>query len=90
MLSFWVLQIWNAESGACLHTLVGHTSTVRCLAMVDGRVVSGSRDATLRIWRVSTGDCLHVLAGHVAAVRWYVLLLDISSVPLDELQRLFL
>lgn len=34
-----------------------------------GRVVSGSRDATLRLWDIETGQCLHVLMGHVAAVR---------------------
>lgn len=25
------LKVWDAESGACLHTLYGHTSTVRCM-----------------------------------------------------------
>lgn len=25
------LRVWNAETGECIHTLYGHTSTVRCL-----------------------------------------------------------
>lgn len=25
------LKVWNAESGGCIHTLYGHTSTVRCM-----------------------------------------------------------
>ena len=63
------LQVWNAESGTCTHTLYGHTSTVRCMHLHNNRVVSGSRDATLRMWDVDTGESLHVLVGHVAAVR---------------------
>ena len=39
------------------------------MAIIDDRVVSGSRDATLRVWDVETGECLHILIGHVAAVR---------------------
>ena len=61
--------MWNAESGTCVHTLYGHTSTVRCMHLHGNKVVSGSRDATLRMWDVETGECLHVLVGHVAAVR---------------------
>ena len=52
-----------------MHTLYGHTSTVRCMHLHGTKVVSGSRDATLRMWDVETGECLHVLVGHVAAVR---------------------
>lgn len=61
--------MWNAISGELLHTLYGHTSTVRCMALNGDRVVSGSRDATLRVWDLINGECCHVLVGHVAAVR---------------------
>lgn len=63
------LKVWNAETGHCIHTLYGHTSTVRCMHLHGNKVVSGSRDATLRVWQVDTGECLHVLVGHLAAVR---------------------
>ncbi|KAJ4948430.1 hypothetical protein JOQ06_019964 [Pogonophryne albipinna] len=63
------LRVWDAESGECVHTLYGHTSTVRCMHLHGDRVVSGSRDTTLRVWCVSTGRCVCVLTGHVAAVR---------------------
>ena len=46
------IQVWNAESGTCVHTLYGHTSTVRCMHLHSTKVVSGSRDATLRMWDV--------------------------------------
>ncbi len=63
------LKVWNADTGECMHTLYGHTSTVRCMHLHKNRVVSGSRDATLRMWDIETGECLHMLVGHVAAVR---------------------
>lgn len=49
----------------------GHTSTVRCMRVIDGRpiAVSGSRDATLRVWNIETGQALHLLAGHEHSVR---------------------
>jgi len=53
-----------------LHTLRGHTSTVRCLKMSDSSTaISGSRDTTLRIWDIKTGLCKNVLVGHQASVR---------------------
>ena len=79
------LRVWDAASGECkrvsyfLYTgivvqpyfqaLYGHSSTVRCMAMKDNYVVSGSRDNTLRLWNLDTFQCEGVLQGHVAAVR---------------------
>jgi WD40 repeat protein len=56
---------------ACLYILRGHTSTIRCLKVLEGRplVVSGSRDATLRVWDVEKGVLVHLLAGHQHSVR---------------------
>lgn len=55
----------------CLHSLRGHTSTIRCLKVLDGRpiAVSGSRDSTLRVWDIFKGRCLHLLSGHTNSVR---------------------
>ena len=64
------LKVWNADTGQCIHTLYGHTSTVRCMDIHGKVAVSGSRDATLRVWDIESGECLHILMGHVAAVRW--------------------
>ncbi|EFX02967.1 f-box and wd domain containing protein [Grosmannia clavigera kw1407] len=64
------VRVWNLATGACLHTLRGHTSTVRCLKMSDeNTAISGSRDTTLRIWDIRTGLCRNVLVGHQASVR---------------------
>lgn len=60
----------NLFCSLSLHTLRGHTSTVRCLKMPDeNTAISGSRDTTLRIWDIKTGLCKNVLVGHQASVR---------------------
>ena len=64
------VRVWNMATGASIHTLRGHTSTVRCLKMSDANTaISGSRDTTLRIWDLRTGMCKNVLVGHQASVR---------------------
>ena len=64
------VRVWNMATGASVHTLRGHTSTVRCLKMSDANTaISGSRDTTLRIWDLPTGMCKNVLVGHQASVR---------------------
>ncbi|KAF2144271.1 uncharacterized protein K452DRAFT_325474 [Aplosporella prunicola CBS 121167] len=64
------VRVWNMATGASVHTLRGHTSTVRCLKMSDSKTaISGSRDTTLRIWDIERGVCKHVLVGHQASVR---------------------
>jgi F-box and WD-40 domain protein CDC4 len=64
------VRVWDLRTGACLHTLRGHTSTVRCLKIADERTaISGSRDTTLRIWDIRTGLCRNVLVGHQSSVR---------------------
>ncbi|GAA5964106.1 hypothetical protein JCM21900_004508 [Sporobolomyces salmonicolor] len=65
------VRVWEVETGKCLHILRGHTSTVRCMRVLDGRpiAVSGSRDATLRVWNIETGEMVHLLSGHEHSVR---------------------
>jgi F-box and WD-40 domain protein CDC4 len=64
------VRVWNMETGASVHTLRGHTSTVRCLKMADSKTaISGSRDTTLRVWDIEKGICKHVLVGHGSSVR---------------------
>ncbi|KAK7990851.1 F-box and WD-40 domain-containing protein CDC4 [Apiospora arundinis] len=64
------VRVWDMATGSCLHTLRGHTSTVRCLKMSDANTaISGSRDTTLRVWDIRQGVCRNVLVGHQASVR---------------------
>jgi WD40 repeat protein len=65
------LIVWDLHSGERLRHLLGHTSTVRCVELVNESdlIVSGSRDGTLRVWSLESGECLHILQGHLASVR---------------------
>ena len=42
-------KVWELSTGACKHTLAGHTQTVRCVSLVNGYIVSGSRDNKVRV-----------------------------------------
>ena len=61
-------KIWNLNTGALLHTLVGHTDWVRSVAIAGDKVVTGSADETAKIWDLNTGELLHILAGHTGEV----------------------
>ena len=65
------IRVWDLGSGTCKHVLRGHTATVRCLKVFDGRpiAVSGSRDSTVRVWNIETGTLIHLLQGHERSVR---------------------
>ncbi|KAL1408948.1 hypothetical protein Q8F55_005762 [Vanrija albida] len=65
------VRVWNIVTGECIHKLRGHSSTIRCLKVLDGRpiAVSGSRDFTLRVWDIDRGRMLRVLEGHEQSVR---------------------
>ncbi|KAL8771249.1 MAG: hypothetical protein Q9194_004932 [Teloschistes cf. exilis] len=64
------VRVWNMATGTSIHTLHGHTSTVRCLKMANATTaISGSRDTTLRVWDLAAGTCTCQLIGHQASVR---------------------
>ncbi|MBQ0958128.1 hypothetical protein KAK06_04075 [Ideonella sp. 4Y11] len=56
------LRLWDAASGQCLATWVGHSGPVQaCAFSPDGaRVVSASRDNSLRLWDAASGQLLRV------------------------------
>jgi F-box and WD-40 domain protein CDC4 len=47
-----------------IHTLRGHTNSVRAIAGHENILVSGSYDTSVRIWNLETGDCIHTCNGH--------------------------
>ncbi|KAF9908537.1 SCF ubiquitin ligase complex subunit cdc4 [Lobosporangium transversale] len=57
-----------------LHTLVGHTQSVRALAAEGSTLVSGSYDCSVRVWNICTGALVHRLLGHTQKV--YSVVLD--------------
>jgi WD40 repeat protein len=58
--------IWDPQSGALRHTLIGHTEPVTRLAPApDGSwLASAGHDNTVRIWDPDTGQARHTLTGH--------------------------
>ncbi|OUM59560.1 hypothetical protein PIROE2DRAFT_28840, partial [Piromyces sp. E2] len=51
-----------------LHTLHGHTQSVRAVAGSGNVLVSGSYDSTVRVWDLKTGESVHLLRGHMDKV----------------------
>jgi len=64
------VKIWNIESGECLRTLKGHSSSVETVVLSDdGRnLLSGSDDKTLKLWDVESGKCTGNFQGHNLSV----------------------
>ena len=60
------VRIWDAQTGAPLRTLTGHTSTVKSVTYSpDGSTLaSGSDDSTVRLWDAQTGASIRTLTGH--------------------------
>ncbi|PVH99118.1 hypothetical protein DM02DRAFT_656712 [Periconia macrospinosa] len=57
----WLVTVEN--SGQCLQTLKGHSSSVNSVAFSPDstRLASGSYDNTVKIWDASSGQCLQIL-----------------------------
>lgn len=51
-----------------MHTLAGHSQSVRTLAAHGNRLVSGSYDNTVCIWDIEQGRLLHRMEGHTQKV----------------------
>ncbi|KAG0198887.1 SCF ubiquitin ligase complex subunit cdc4 [Mortierella sp. GBA30] len=67
-------HISPTDSSWLLHTLVGHTQSVRALAAEGSTLVSGSYDCSVRVWNICTGALVHRLMGHTQKV--YSVVLD--------------
>jgi WD40 repeat protein len=64
------IRIWNADNGACVRVLTGHTAGIRAVSISpDGKAIASSgSDHSIRVWNVQTGQCLKVLQGHTSDV----------------------
>ncbi|KAH9896073.1 dynein regulator [Cubamyces lactineus] len=54
------IKIWDARTGQCLHTMVGHDGWVHGLVFhPNGRyLLSAADDGSIRIWEIKTGRCI--------------------------------
>jgi len=64
------VMLWDVAQGECLHTLEGHTDTVRCVVYSPqgDLVASAGDDGTVRLWDVATGVCQQTLTGHTNSI----------------------
>jgi WD40 repeat protein len=70
----WVVQLGDIQTGEARLTLVGHTSTVTCIAFSpNGKLIAaGSATEEIRIWSTIDGTSAHVLRGPSFPVRGLV------------------
>jgi WD40 repeat protein len=66
------VKIWDAQTGAFLRTLNGHTNTVRGLSFLSGHLLSSSEDGTFKLWDPETGDLLATTFNFESASQWLV------------------
>ena len=45
-----LVKVWDTRMMRCLNELPGHSGSVRCLAFLESRLLSGSTDGTVRLW----------------------------------------
>lgn len=57
------IRVWDAETGSCKHTLMGHQSLTSGMELRDNILVSGNADSTVKIWDIVSGQCLQTLSG---------------------------
>jgi len=74
------VQVWEADSGRCLHTYDGHFDSIAALAWSpDGSrlafAASGYDDDhhnhyghTVQVWEAESGRCLHTFGGHFSSI----------------------
>ena len=55
--------MWDVETGACKHTLMGHQSLTSGMELRNNTLVSGNADSTVKVWDITSGQCLQTLAG---------------------------
>lgn len=68
---------YNPANPWFMHTLTGHTQSVRAIAARGNLLVSGSYDNTMRLWNIETGRLIHLMEGHTQRV--YSVVLDIDN-----------
>eukprot|EP01133_Synstelium_polycarpum_P011504 gene11504-13421_t len=57
-----LVKAWDLNTGDCMADLVGHTGSVKALAMAgDSQLFSGGTEKGVRVWDIRSGANVHVL-----------------------------
>ena len=54
------IRVWDAKTGNCQRTLVGHTDKITSILPAANEITSASLDGTIRRWDALTGACINV------------------------------
>lgn len=57
------IRVWDAITGTCKHTLMGHQSLTSGMELRQNILVSGNADSTVKVWDTTNGQCLQTLSG---------------------------
>lgn len=58
------IRVWEAATGTCKHTLMGHQSLTSGMELQQNILVSGNADSTVKVWDTTNGQCLQTLSGN--------------------------
>ena len=61
--------MWDLNTMRCRHTLKGHASRVRALALSGPLLFSGSNDKSIKVWNLDSMSNTHSLESHVSWIR---------------------
>ncbi|WVF69212.1 nuclear distribution protein PAC1 [Kwoniella sp. CBS 6097] len=69
------IKLWDAQSGQCLRTFVGHDNWIRAIVFhPSGKyLLSASDDKTIKIWDLVNGRCVKTVDAHghfVTSMTW--------------------
>jgi F-box/WD-40 domain protein 7 len=80
------IRVWEVETGACRHTLMGHQSLTSGMELRNNILVSGNADSTVKVWDIVTGQCLQTLSGELddTSVVWTVSLRSGHLIPVAK------
>ena len=65
-------KLWDANTGAAITTLVGHTDSVASIGFNhDGTLVAtGGLEGVVKVWKVDTGELVQSLEGPGEDISW--------------------
>jgi WD40 repeat protein len=62
------IKIWDLEKKQKFQSINGYHVGISCMAVYNGKFISGSLDKTIKVWDLKGGQLLHTLQEHQGAV----------------------